>query len=144
MSEPSQARANRKLTRQLWLFAAGSFAFGFALVPLYDVLCDVTGYGDRSRLARSRERRRSARCESHGDRGVRLDAPDVRRVGVSARCERHADSAGQTLRSDVPRTQSARSGCDRDGRAERGAAAGDSVLSENRVFLLYAATVRAA
>ena len=51
MSEPSQARANRKLTRQLWLFAAGSFAFGFALVPLYDVLCDVTGYGDRSRLA---------------------------------------------------------------------------------------------
>ena len=42
--------ANRKLTRQLWLFAAGSFAFGFALVPLYDVICEVTGYGDRSRL----------------------------------------------------------------------------------------------
>ena len=44
------ANANRKLTRQLWIFAAGSFAFGFALVPLYDVLCDITGYGDRSRL----------------------------------------------------------------------------------------------
>jgi cytochrome c oxidase assembly protein subunit 11 len=42
--------ANRKLTRSLWVFAAGSFGFGFALVPLYDVLCDVTGYGDRSRL----------------------------------------------------------------------------------------------
>jgi cytochrome c oxidase assembly protein subunit 11 len=42
--------ANRRLTRSLWLFAAGSFAFGFALIPLYDVLCDVTGYGDRSRL----------------------------------------------------------------------------------------------
>jgi cytochrome c oxidase assembly protein subunit 11 len=42
--------ANRKLTRGLWLFAAGSFGFGFALVPLYSVLCDVTGYGDRSRL----------------------------------------------------------------------------------------------
>ncbi|MGH8178054.1 MAG: cytochrome c oxidase assembly protein [Steroidobacter sp.] len=41
------------LTRQLWLFAAGSFAFGFALVPLYDVLCDVTGYGDRSRLVQA-------------------------------------------------------------------------------------------
>lgn len=49
MSERS-ANANRKLTRQLWLFTAGSFAFGFALVPLYDVICDVTGYGDRSRL----------------------------------------------------------------------------------------------
>jgi cytochrome c oxidase assembly protein subunit 11 len=48
MSERS--RENRKLTRQLWLFAAGSFAFGFALVPLYDVICEVTGYGDRSRL----------------------------------------------------------------------------------------------
>jgi cytochrome c oxidase assembly protein subunit 11 len=45
-----RGKANRKLTRQLWLFAAGSFAFGFALVPLYDVICDVTGYGDRSRL----------------------------------------------------------------------------------------------
>jgi cytochrome c oxidase assembly protein subunit 11 len=43
--------ANRKLARGLWLFAAGSFGFGFALVPLYDVLCDVTGYGDRSKLA---------------------------------------------------------------------------------------------
>jgi cytochrome c oxidase assembly protein subunit 11 len=42
--------ANRRLTRSLWLFAAGSFAFGFALIPLYDVLCDVTGYGDRSKL----------------------------------------------------------------------------------------------
>ena len=45
--------ANRKLTRSLWLFAAGSFGFGFALVPLYDVLCDVTGYGDRSKLVRA-------------------------------------------------------------------------------------------
>jgi cytochrome c oxidase assembly protein subunit 11 len=43
-------KANRTLTRQLWIFAAGSFAFGFALVPLYDVLCEVTGYGDRSKL----------------------------------------------------------------------------------------------
>jgi cytochrome c oxidase assembly protein subunit 11 len=42
--------ANRKLTRGLWLFAAGSFAFGFALIPLYDVLCEVTGYGDRTKL----------------------------------------------------------------------------------------------
>lgn len=45
--------ANRRLVRSLWLFAAGSFAFGFALIPLYDVLCDVTGYGDRSKLRRA-------------------------------------------------------------------------------------------
>ena len=50
MTDPAQKKANRSLTRQLWIFAAGSFAFGFALVPLYDVICDVTGYGDRSKL----------------------------------------------------------------------------------------------
>jgi cytochrome c oxidase assembly protein subunit 11 len=42
--------SHRRLAARLWLFAAGSFAFGFALIPLYDVLCDITGYGDRSRL----------------------------------------------------------------------------------------------
>jgi cytochrome c oxidase assembly protein subunit 11 len=50
MSDAPLKQANRSLTRQLWIFAAGSFAFGFALVPLYDILCDVTGYGDRSKL----------------------------------------------------------------------------------------------
>jgi len=50
MPEAPVKKANRTLTRQLWIFTAGSFAFGFALVPLYDVLCDVTGYGDRSKL----------------------------------------------------------------------------------------------
>ena len=43
-------RANRRLTGGLWLFALGSLAFGFALVPLYNVICDVTGYGDRAKL----------------------------------------------------------------------------------------------
>lgn len=50
MTDAPLKKANRSLTRQLWIFAAGSFAFGFALVPLYDVICDVTGYGDRTKL----------------------------------------------------------------------------------------------
>jgi cytochrome c oxidase assembly protein subunit 11 len=50
-AEPgSVQRANRLLTRQLWWFAAGSLAFSFALVPLYRVLCDVTGAGDKKAL----------------------------------------------------------------------------------------------
>ena len=49
----ARKKANRSLTRQLWIFAAGSFAFGFALVPLYNVICDVTGYGDRSKLVQA-------------------------------------------------------------------------------------------
>lgn len=42
---------NRKLTLKLAAFALGSFAFGFALVPLYDVICEVTGYGNQKKLA---------------------------------------------------------------------------------------------
>lgn len=53
MQDTPLKKANRSLTRQLWIFAAGSFAFGFALVPLYNVLCDVTGYGDRSKLVQA-------------------------------------------------------------------------------------------
>ena len=47
-------KANRKLTLKLLGFALGSFAFGFALVPLYNVLCDITGFGDQSQLAKAR------------------------------------------------------------------------------------------
>ncbi|TMI92112.1 MAG: cytochrome c oxidase assembly protein [Bacillati bacterium ANGP1] len=43
-------RENRRLTWQLAAIAAGSFGFGFALVPLYNVLCAVTGYGDQAKL----------------------------------------------------------------------------------------------
>ena len=43
-------RANLDMTWKLLAIAAGSFAFGFALVPLYNVLCSVTGYGDQSKL----------------------------------------------------------------------------------------------
>jgi cytochrome c oxidase assembly protein subunit 11 len=43
-------RANRVLTWKLLAIAAGAFGFGFALVPLYSVLCSVTGYGDQRKL----------------------------------------------------------------------------------------------
>ena len=43
-------REIRNMTWKLLAFAVGSFAFGFALVPLYNVLCSVTGYGDQGKL----------------------------------------------------------------------------------------------
>ena len=43
-------RANRNMTWKLLAIAAGAFGFGFALVPLYNVLCSVTGYGDQAKL----------------------------------------------------------------------------------------------
>ena len=44
---------HRNLVFKLWLFVAGSFAFGFALVPLYDVLCTITGLGNQKSLTRA-------------------------------------------------------------------------------------------
>jgi cytochrome c oxidase assembly protein subunit 11 len=41
-----QRRANRSLTKRLLVMTAGSFAFGWALVPLYNVLCKATGIGN--------------------------------------------------------------------------------------------------
>ena len=39
--------ANRTLVLKLGLVAVAMFGFGFALVPLYRVLCDITGLGGR-------------------------------------------------------------------------------------------------
>ena len=44
MSEtPAPRTTDRSLTRSLLLMVAGSFAFGFALVPLYEVICEAAG-----------------------------------------------------------------------------------------------------
>ena len=48
-----QEKSNRGLVARLLLMAAGSFAFGLALVPLYDVFCEVTGIGTRAQLSRA-------------------------------------------------------------------------------------------
>jgi len=39
------------LAGRLLLFAVGMFAFGYALVPLYDVFCEITGFGGRTNAA---------------------------------------------------------------------------------------------
>ncbi len=45
----SDKRANNsKIVKRLLLTVAGMFAFGFALVPLYNVFCEVTGFNGRT------------------------------------------------------------------------------------------------
>lgn len=39
--------SHRKLVRKLVLLAVGMFGFGFAMWPLYNVFCDLTGLGGR-------------------------------------------------------------------------------------------------
>jgi len=43
-----RSQKNRKTARRLVLVAVGMFGFGFALWPLYNVLCEVTGLGGRA------------------------------------------------------------------------------------------------
>ena len=43
MTDDSKARGHRRLALQLGAMVVGMFAFGFALVPLYNVVCRLTG-----------------------------------------------------------------------------------------------------
>ena len=36
-------KSNKRLISQLLIMVAASFAFGFALVPIYDIFCEITG-----------------------------------------------------------------------------------------------------
>ena len=40
--------ANHKVVKRLVLVAVGMFGFGFAMWPIYEVFCDITGLGGRS------------------------------------------------------------------------------------------------
>ena len=44
----NRAAGNRTLTLRLLVVVAGMFGFGFALVPLYDVFCDITGINGKT------------------------------------------------------------------------------------------------
>ncbi|NOQ76597.1 MAG: cytochrome c oxidase assembly protein, partial [Methylococcaceae bacterium] len=42
---------NTKLVRKLVFIVLGMFGFGYALVPLYDVFCDITGLNGKTASA---------------------------------------------------------------------------------------------
>jgi cytochrome c oxidase assembly protein subunit 11 len=48
MSTQTRDRSNRRTVTTLGAVVLGMFGFGFALVPLYDVICEVTGLNGRS------------------------------------------------------------------------------------------------
>jgi cytochrome c oxidase assembly protein subunit 11 len=43
-------KSNGRMALQLGAITVAAFGFGFALVPLYDVLCEVTGFGSTRNL----------------------------------------------------------------------------------------------
>lgn len=48
MQPEDLTRANRKLVGKLGLVVIAMFGFGFVLVPLYDVFCDITGLNGKT------------------------------------------------------------------------------------------------
>jgi len=53
MDATERSDANRRVVRRLTVAVVAMFGFGFALVPLYDVFCDITGInGKTGRLER--------------------------------------------------------------------------------------------
>ena len=51
MNAGDQRKANRQTIIQLLLVSVGAFGFAFLLVPLYDVLCEVTGLNGKTNSA---------------------------------------------------------------------------------------------
>lgn len=48
MQQPNSSDANTKVIKKLVVVVIGMFGFGFALVPLYDILCEVTGLNGKT------------------------------------------------------------------------------------------------
>ena len=48
MAREDLASANRRLVSRLGMIVVGMFGFGFAMVPLYDVFCEVTGLNGKT------------------------------------------------------------------------------------------------
>ncbi|MDX1491364.1 MAG: cytochrome c oxidase assembly protein [Pseudohongiellaceae bacterium] len=48
MANAKNDNANTKLVKKLFLITVGMFGFGFAMVPMYDVICDITGLNGKT------------------------------------------------------------------------------------------------
>ena len=48
MTDPDLKQANKRVARSLLVLVGAMFSFGFILVPLYDVFCDITGLNGKT------------------------------------------------------------------------------------------------
>ncbi len=51
-------RANASVVRRLLLLVVGMFGFGFAMVPIYDVFCEITGLNGKTGVVSAEESQR--------------------------------------------------------------------------------------
>lgn len=83
--------STRALTARLLLLAAGMFGFGFLLVPLYDVFCDITGFGGRTNTTPAAE------VAAAPDLDREIDLEFVTTVNQFAPWEFESELAGMTV-----------------------------------------------
>jgi len=81
---------NRSLTGRLLVLTAAMFGFGFALVPLYDVFCEITGFGGRTNAT-------AAVVEEAPDLGREIRVEFVTTVNSYAPFELAADVDSMTV-----------------------------------------------
>ena len=73
------SNANAKLVKKLIFMVLGMFAFGWALIPLYDLLCEITGLGRISGTVTAIE---APRASALGVGHQPTDTPEVQRVAL--------------------------------------------------------------
>ena len=69
MKPQEQQKANTRLLVKLVFVVVGMFGFGFAMIPLYNVLCDITGINGKTGTLTA-------------DQAAQLDADENRTVTV--------------------------------------------------------------
>lgn len=89
---------NPVLLRKLWIVALGMFGFGFAMVPFYQKICEVTGInsGDAQVLAKNTQIDTSRKVTLEFDANVDANLP-WRFVPVQKSIEMHPGELVQVL-----------------------------------------------
>ena len=81
----------KSLTIRLLLMAIGMFGFGFALVPIYDVFCEITGFGGKTNGEAATD------VAVAPDESREIDLEFVTTVNQYAPWEFHAELDGMTV-----------------------------------------------
>jgi cytochrome c oxidase assembly protein subunit 11 len=122
MTEDTNKNAdNKKVIRNLLFAVVGMFGFGFALVPLYDVFCDITGINGKTgeqyvsdapiQIDTSREIKVEFLANLNADmpwefepltRSVRVHPGEASRIEYVARNKTDKDIVGQAVPSVSP------------------------------------------
>ena len=71
MSNHTKSRSNKRLVALLAVAVVGMFGFGYALVPLYDIFCEITGIGGKPAIAESLEA--PPKVASLSDRSMKIE-----------------------------------------------------------------------